>query len=76
MNTRRPGPRTPVGIALNTRERILAQAIGRLHGSDSAGVGVRESLRSMEDRIKASGQGSELDQIMAEIESERAAGGA
>lgn len=76
MNTRRPGPRNPVSIALNTRERILAEAIGRLHGSASAGVGVRESLRMMEDRIKVNGGGEELRQIMAEIEAERAAGDA
>lgn len=76
MNTRRPGPRTPVGIALNTRERILAQAIGRLHGSNSAGVGVRESLRLMEDRIRVNGGGEELRRIMDEIEAERAAGDA
>lgn len=58
---------------MNTRERVLAEAIGRLHGSASAGVGVRESLRLMEDRIKATGGGDELASIMREIESERTA---
>lgn len=70
--TTRPGPRTPTSIALNRRERVLAEAIGRLHGSASAGVGVRESLRFMEDRLKANGQGKELCRLMAEVEAEHA----
>lgn len=70
--TTRPGPRTPTSIAMNRRERVLAEAIGRLHGSASAGVGVRESLRFMENKIRMNDQGSELDQIMAQIESEHA----
>lgn len=72
----RPGPRTPTSIAMNRRERILAEAIGRLHGSASAGVGVREALRHMEDRLKINGQGDELRRIMAEIETEHAERGA
>ena len=70
--TTRPGPRTPTSIAMNRRERVLAEAIGRLHGSASAGVGVRESLRFMEDRIKINGQGDELRRLMEQIESEHA----
>lgn len=69
MSTR-PGPRTPVSIAMNRRERILAEAIGRLFGSASAGVGVRESLRIMEDRLKANGQAEELRRLMTEVDTE------
>lgn len=57
---------------MNRRERVLAEAIGRLHGSASAGVGVRESLRFMENKIRMNDQGSELDRIMAQVEAEHA----
>lgn len=69
----RPGPRVPVSIALNERERVLAQAIGRFFDSDSAGVGVRQALRVMEERLKSTGHRDELDRIIKDIRAERAA---
>lgn len=57
---------------MNRRERVLAEAIGRWHGSASAGVGVRESLRFMEERLRLNGDGKVLDRMIAEIEAEHA----
>jgi len=60
---------------MNERERILAQALGRMHGSNSAGVGVREAMRALEDRIKSDDVlAAQLRQHMREIEDERRTG--
>lgn len=71
----RPGPRTPVSVAMNRRERVLAEAIGRLFGSASVGVGVRQALRVMEDQLKGNGNGDELRRLMSEVDAELKAAG-
>lgn len=70
----RPGPRTPTSIAMNERERVLAEAIGRLTlDSPSAGAGVRQALRVMEDQLRRNGLGDDLKRLMGEIRAERRA---
>lgn len=70
---RRQGPRDILPVRLNSRERILAEAIAMMHGeSGSAGFGIRTALRLTEDRMHATGNGDALQRLMDEIEAERA----